>query len=273
MFKNRLDFESAALDALDTTSFPTKQLLKILFCEEPPVSLLDWFKDIEDVEDQSENSKFTTIGTGSYSIIKANTQIKESPVTKWFLIDGKTNEYCFKEFVHELCNYLVLKTIVYKSGDRNLQMAFITFKNLVHHGGFFGIVMERLYEETVEFLFDDVVEILCKLNFLQVQGIYLIHGDMKESNIMITNSRELKIIDFGITIYKIEFEEGGVLENFCNLAPTRSIKELLHVDLALLSLSMGKNFEEFYVEAYENLTNFHDVEPFDFGKHLMFYTE
>lgn len=272
MFKNRLDFENTALDALGCTSFPTKSLLKILFREEPALSLLDWFSDIEDVE--NKNLNVSIIGNGAHSIIRANEHNEKPMATKWFIVNNHSKEYCFKAFVQELCNYLVLKTVVYRTGDRDLQRAFVTFKNLVHHDGFFGIVMERLYKENLEFLLDSAIEILRKINFLQVQGVYLLHGDMKEPNIMITGSRELRIIDFGMTIYRIEFDdEEKPLENFCYFAPERSIKELLHVDIALLGLSMGGDFERFYEKAYDNLSSFHEAEPFDFGKHVGFYTE
>lgn len=279
LFRSKQEFKNHFFNAVDATKFPV-EILWGIFAE-----MKFHFPDFIKWADDSGIMKTTLTGleepdslfAGGSSVVLVD--LVTNKATKLFSSENTLAGTLFPFaspgqdplfFLIELCNYFIFKTVITfaeKSGvittgtwemfnEIESLAVNLDIDNQVFQVGHKSSVRSEycLYPRNLERWFAFFQD-LDKLDFL---GACLIHGDFKANNIMADLDGNPKIIDFGISLYGIFFENGDD-----PLVSNNIIRHCRHYDMAIFALTFGIStlakentiVDNEYNSIFESLTN------------------
>lgn len=257
-FKNRRELEVLFKRKIDPMRFPRDILWNCILTGDPCTEVnafRNWLHSCSKVTELSEVKSKKRYG--NYSIVSIDK--RKGTAKKMFKIGDETLipldkpeplYYCLAE----LANYFLFKAIL---GSRDLvKIKSISFRRSESHYQIsFNSELLHFWDgsdenRTISTFFNNT-EKLWKM------GITLVHGDFKVNNIMETLDGDVKIIDFGISLYHITFSDPEEKPIFnTGYSETAFAPNSTHVDLKLFVDSWKKlkpfgTANDYYDSIYE----------------------
>ena len=270
MFANHKEFEIAFKASIDPTWFPLNILWNYVQTGDEvtgTIALYEWLSSKSSKKSPKEIKKPNGVGGGAIVKVKQDFGIAFKIFRN---AAGETvipyrNSIPMRNCLVELANYFVFKTFIPPHFLPSVKTLFFKADN---NGYQIGYTMEALLPwngfsdfETIANFFD-VQDVLAK------RGIILVHGDLKNDNIMVHKATGgLKIIDFGFSMYHITFEEHESPTIF-NVGYNQKFTapNCRHVDLLLFAKCINSPVHKppgFYHDYIYNMPTF---ESFDWRK-------
>lgn len=244
MFKDHKEFEVAFKAGINPKWFPVKILWNYVSTGDEitgTLALHEWLSNQASGKPPQELTKVNGSGGGAF----VKTKSKLGLAFKIFRNSGGGTVTSFRNVVPmrnclvELANYFVFKTFIPPQFLPVVKTLF--FKVDLEIGYQVGYVMEFLQPWNVSSRFETIANFFDVQEVLAKRGVTLVHGDLKHDNIMVhPKTKDLKIIDFGLSMYHITFEDDDVRSIFNTGYNHKFIApDCRHVDLLLFSKAIN----------------------------------